>query len=84
MFCCKLKCGSEFGSKEKFCGRRGTLKIGSKLFSSADERLAKFLKCVVYNCILGYLKDFHSLCDNQYGFRKKQKKQKPLILPLMH
>ena len=40
MFCYELKYGNEFRSNQKFCRRRRTLKIGSYLFSSADERSA--------------------------------------------
>ena len=33
---------------------------------------SRFLERIVYNRIFNYLSDFHILCDNQHGFRKKQ------------
>ena len=40
---------------------------------------SKFLERIVYNHIFNYLSDFHILCDNQYGFRKKHSTTHALI-----
>ena len=40
---------------------------------------SKFLERIVYNRIFNYLSDFHILCDNQYGFRKKHSTTHALI-----
>ena len=35
---------------------------------------AKFLERIVTDLIMNYLKYFHVLCENQYGFRKNRSK----------